>query len=98
SNGSIMMEGFAFSGTRGIRSVEISVDGGDTWQLTQLKPALSPNSWIFWNYSWQDPKPGYYRLLVRATDGTGTLQSALDQKPFPDGGTGLQEIWITVTG
>ena len=98
STQSIMMEGFAFSGTRGIRSVEISVDGGDNWRLTQLLPALSPYCWIFWNYSWQDPKSGYYRLLVRATDGTGALQSALDQKPFPDGGSGLQEISVTITG
>ena len=92
------MKGFAFAGTRGVRSVELSLDGGHTWQLARLKPALSPYSWVFWTYAWQDPKPGFYRLKVRATDGTGTLQSAIEHKPFPDGGTGLQEITFAVTG
>lgn len=94
---SMTMRGFAFAGTRGIRAVEISLDGGETWHPTQLNPALSPYSWIFWTYEWHDPKPGFYRLKVRATDGTGRVQSALEQKPFPDGGTGLQEISVTLT-
>ena len=95
---STIMKGFAFAGTRGIRAVEISMDEGDTWQQTQLSPALSPYAWVFWTFTWKNPMPGIYQLKARATDGTGVLQSALDQKPFPNGGTGLQEISVTVTG
>ena len=94
---SLMMKGFAFAGIRGIRSVELSLDGGTTWQPSELQPALSPFSWVFWNYEWSPPKPGTYRLQVRATDGTGVRQSALEQQPFPKGGAGLQEISFSVT-
>jgi len=93
-----LCKGFAFAGTRGIRSVELSIDGGETWRPTQLEPALSPYSWVFWNYRWEDPKPGVYHILARATDGTGEIQSSIEQKAYPSGATGLQGILVTVAG
>lgn len=92
------MKGFAFSGTRGIRSVEVSFDGGDHWELAHLEPAQSRSSWVFWNFMWKAPQPNRYTLVARATGGTGTLQSAVEQKPFPSGTTGLQEMVVTVHG
>jgi len=92
----LSMKGFAFAGTRGVRSVDVSVDGGETWRSAALDPPLSPYAWRFWKYTWQDPKPGLYRLQVRATDGRGVPQSPVIQKPFPHGGTGLQEISFSV--
>lgn len=91
-----LCKGFAFAGTRGVRSVELSMDGGDTWRQTQLDAALSSASWVFWNYRWKDPQPGVYPIVVRATDGTGELQSAIERKPYPSGATGLQDILVTV--
>ena len=92
----ITLRGFAFAGDRGIRSVDISLDDGETWKSAVLEPTISPYAWRFWHYTWHDPKPGDYRLRVRATDGTGVLQSSIEQKPFPNGGTGLQEISFSV--
>ncbi len=93
----VSIKGLAFAGSRGIRLVELSTDGGTTWQPTQLAPALSPYSWVFWKFTWVPPKPVDYRILARATDSTGTLQSALEQGPFPDGASGLQELIVSVT-
>lgn len=93
-----LCKGFAFAGTRGIRSVELSMDGGETWRTTELEPALSPYSWVFWKYRWLEPRPGVYRILVRAIDGTGEIQSDIEKKPFPSGSTGLLEISVTVSG
>jgi len=90
------VEGLAFAGTRGIRAVEISTDGGEHWMPTVLDAPLSFASWVFWHYDWTVPKPGRYTLVVRATDGTGALQTSIEQDPAPDGATGLDEITITV--
>ena len=91
------MKGYAFAGTRGIRSLEITTDGGQTWEPAELKPALSPYSWIFWTHEWEPRQPGDHRILARATDGTGQLQISTEQAPFPNGASGLQEVIVTVT-
>jgi hypothetical protein len=35
-----------------------------------------------------------YKLVVRATDKTGQVQTAQFAKPFPDGSSGYQEIEV----
>jgi DMSO/TMAO reductase YedYZ molybdopterin-dependent catalytic subunit len=91
-----LVQGYAFAGTRGIKQVEISTDGGETWRAADLEPELSPYSWRFWRYRWEIPKSGRYALSVRATDGTGRLQMTEEQPAFPDGAAGLHEITVTV--
>lgn len=88
--------GLAFAGTRGIKHVEISTDGGERWTPAVLHAPLSTYSWIFWHYDWRVPKGGRYSLLSRATDGTGKLQTSIEQDPAPDGASGLHEITVTV--
>ena len=90
------MQGFAFSGSRGIRQVDISTDGGNHWEPAKLAPSLSPYSWVMWSYSWIPQRPGDHRILARATDGTGQQQSSIEQPPFPDGASGLQEVIVSV--
>jgi DMSO/TMAO reductase YedYZ molybdopterin-dependent catalytic subunit len=92
----ITIKGCSFAGSRGIRQVELSTDGGTTWELAHLAPALSPYSWVFWTYSWEPSRPGDHRLLARATDGTGTLQTMEHTEPFPDGASGLPETIVSV--
>ncbi len=90
------IKGFAFAGSRNIRQVEISTNGGETWEPARLAPALSPYSWVLWSYDWTPSNPGDVRILVRATDGAGDLQTALEQKPFPDGASGLPETIVAI--
>ena len=87
----------AFAGTRGVTLVEISTDGGDRWTPATLDPPLSSAAWRFWGYDWDTSTSGRYSLAVRATDGTGRLQSSIEQDPAPDGATGLHEVTVTVT-
>ncbi len=91
-----LVQGYAFAGTRGITRVELSTDGGESWREAALEPELSPFAWRFWQYRWELPSPGRYSLVVRATDGTGRIQSSEEQAPFPDGAAGLYEITVTV--
>jgi len=90
------VKGIAFSGIRGIRKVEVSTDGGATWHQAAVEPALSPYSWVLWSYQWKIPGPGRYKLVVRATDGHGILQSPIRRDDFPDGKSGLHEITVKV--
>jgi DMSO/TMAO reductase YedYZ molybdopterin-dependent catalytic subunit len=90
------VQGLAFAGTRGIKQVELSMDEGKTWHQVVLDPEISPSAWRFWSYRWTLPAQGRYTLLVRATDGTGRPQAAVDEGPAPDGATGLHEITVTV--
>ncbi|MDP3089338.1 MAG: molybdopterin-dependent oxidoreductase [Nitrospira sp.] len=90
------VEGLAFAGVRGIRRVEISTDGGEHWMPAMLDVPLSNAAWRFWRYDWAVLNPGRHTLLVRAIDGTGKVQSSVEQDPAPDGAAGLHEITVTV--
>jgi len=96
TNGIIPIAGIAFAGDRGISKVEVSVDGGQTWNEAFIKPPLSPYSWVLWAYPWTPPGPGSYTLLVRATDGTGQLQDQTATDPYPNGATGYNQVQTSV--
>lgn len=89
--------GIAFAGNRGIQKVEISVDSGNTWNSVQLQPALSPDTWVLWTWQWTPKIPGSYTLMVRATDGTGELQTSRQQGTVPNGATGYHMVKVTVS-
>jgi hypothetical protein len=89
--------GIAFAGDRGIQRVEISADGGTSWTDAELKPALSRFSWVLWRLEWLSPGLGSFDLTVRATDGTGAIQTATRQDPAPDGATGWHAIRVEVS-
>lgn len=85
--------GIAHAGDRGIKRVELSVDGGRTWLEARLVPPLSANSWTLWSLRWAAPRGGQFVLKVRATDGLDRVQVAEARQSFPDGATG----WHTAT-
>jgi DMSO/TMAO reductase YedYZ molybdopterin-dependent catalytic subunit len=92
----IEVGGIAFAGFRGIQKVEVSTNGGITWQAAQLKPALSKDSWVFWAYQWRPTKSGNYKITARATDGTSSTQNSEKQGTVPNGATGYHQITVIV--
>jgi len=96
-NSSLPIAGVAFAGDRGISKVEVSTDGGNTWNTAQLKPPKSPYSWVLWAYQWTPTTTGTQTIIVRATDGTGQLQDSTQNQPFPNGATGYNSIEVNVT-
>ncbi len=93
--GSADIAGIAFAGDRGIAKVEVSTDGGRTWEAAEMKEPFSPFSWVLWRKVWTPSQSGDYRLKVRATDGTGTVQTAQYAPPDPDGAAGYHEVKAT---
>jgi DMSO/TMAO reductase YedYZ molybdopterin-dependent catalytic subunit len=70
----VSIRGFAFSGAPDIARVEISDDGGATWQRATLDPRHAPHAWRLWSYRWTPKRAGRATLLARATDSRGITQ------------------------
>jgi DMSO/TMAO reductase YedYZ molybdopterin-dependent catalytic subunit/mono/diheme cytochrome c family protein len=68
------IRGVAFSGERGIRSVEVSLDGGASWRPAALRgPDLGPNAWRTFELQ-ATLRPGKHSVCSRATDTAGDVQ------------------------
>ena len=94
-DGALPLGGIAWAGPRGISKVEVRVDQGQ-WAVAELRtPAISPLTWVQWRYNWK-ATPGSHTVDVRATDGTGALQTSFSSDPGPEGATGIDSAQITL--
>ncbi len=59
--------GAAWSGGQDIAFVQVSVDGGKTWQLARLLPPQAAYAWRFWEFPWLVTQTGTYTLMARPT-------------------------------
>ncbi|MBA3634837.1 MAG: molybdopterin-dependent oxidoreductase [Rubrobacteraceae bacterium] len=87
--------GIAWAPHRGIEKVEVSTDGGQTWNTARLAKQLAEDTWRLYAYDW-DASPGDYTIQVRATDGNSETQTASEASPHPSGATGYHTIDVTV--
>jgi DMSO/TMAO reductase YedYZ molybdopterin-dependent catalytic subunit len=95
SSGKNPIGGIAWAPHRGIEKVEVSTDGGETWNTARLAKQLAADTWRQYVYDWE-AKPGDYTIQVRATDGNGETQTASKAPPHPSGATGYHTIDVTV--
>jgi DMSO/TMAO reductase YedYZ molybdopterin-dependent catalytic subunit len=72
--GSHKVQGRAWSGMGMIKRVEVSVDGGKTWNDAHLEEPVERWLWVRWSWLWEVDKPGAYQIMARATDETGRVQ------------------------
>jgi hypothetical protein len=103
----VMMQGIAFGGLRGVSKVEVTTDGGKTWQPATITAKPSPQSWVLWEFLWTPPANGNYMLGVRCYEGNGTLstteanasggtlQPTKEEANFPSGAAGVHFIAVT---
>ena len=65
---SVVVSGVAAHGKGcGVTKVEVSTDGGTTWNTAKGTSQ--------WNYSWTPPKDGSYTIRTRATDNAGNIET-----------------------
>lgn len=91
--GTVQFGGIAFAGARRISGVELSWDGGRSWQPAELQAEFSPYAWRFWQLS-TSIAAGHYNVKVRARDGEGTLQSSKSAPTLPNGADGYHTITL----
>jgi DMSO/TMAO reductase YedYZ molybdopterin-dependent catalytic subunit len=94
ANKRVPIAGIAFGGDKGISKVEVSTDGGITWKTAKIKEPLSRYTWILWTTGFIPEKVENYKVIVRATDKNGEVQSSELNNPFPDGATGYHTISV----
>jgi DMSO/TMAO reductase YedYZ molybdopterin-dependent catalytic subunit len=89
------VSGVAYAGLRGIKRVEFSSDGGQTWRDAEfVEPAAGQDTWLRWRGSFSYATGTPVTLVARATDGVGDVQDEAFALPEPNGGTGWQHVAI----
>ena len=76
------------AGPRASSGVEVSVDDGP-WEAAMLATAIGDQTWVQWRFDWSASSGRRHRIAVRATDGTGEVQTAQRTRPDPDGARGI---------
>ncbi len=71
--GRVRLEGRAWSGWAPIERVEVSTDGGGTWDRAELGDPPGPAAWSPWAFEWE-AQAGDHVLSARATDASGRSQ------------------------
>nr|WSX54421.1 molybdopterin-dependent oxidoreductase [Streptomyces sp. NBC_00974] len=94
--GRVAVAGVAWAQHRGIARVEVRVDAG-RWREARLGQADGNDTWRQWVWQWE-ATPGRHVLEVRATDGTGAVQTGERAGVVPDGATGWHAVSVSVSG
>lgn len=95
--GRVPVAGVAWAPDRGISKVEVAVDG--EWREATLSTPISDATWVQWLYAWDASAagPGSHVVEVRATDGTGSVQTSDRTPPAPNGARGYHGIRLSVS-
>jgi sulfane dehydrogenase subunit SoxC len=96
--GPTILAGRAWSGWGPIERVEVSVDGGETWDDAELGEPRGEFAWRGWSYEWH-AEPGEVELSCRATDSTGRTQPSTADWNY-DGfcNNSVQRVRVVVRG
>ena len=93
-----VVHGIAMAGERTVELVEVSPDGGATWEEATLTSRSEPNVWCTWSHPWSLPASGRYEILARATDSAGDVQPQKDEgRDLYDGRTGWHSVPVDVS-
>jgi sulfite oxidase len=72
-----VIRGAAWAGEADITKVEISTDGGASWNVAQLAKDHAKYAWRLWSYHWKPARSGDTVIFSRATDSQGRVQPEL---------------------
>jgi DMSO/TMAO reductase YedYZ molybdopterin-dependent catalytic subunit len=75
ANSNVCVRGAAWACDAEIGKVELSTNGGATWNEAKLIGESILNAWQLWQFDWQTPsQAGKQTLIARATDSVGRTQ------------------------
>jgi DMSO/TMAO reductase YedYZ molybdopterin-dependent catalytic subunit len=70
----VSVRGMAWDGGHGITKVEVSTDGGKTWEPARLKKDYGRYSWRQFEYKFTTAAKGELTIVAKATNGAGHTQ------------------------
>jgi DMSO/TMAO reductase YedYZ molybdopterin-dependent catalytic subunit len=95
-SGERRLAGIAYAGDRGLRTVEFTVDDGATWRPTSLlEPMPGRDAMVRWEGTFPLPPGQRLTITIRATDGTGAVQTDEFQLPQPNGASGRHQVSVS---
>jgi DMSO/TMAO reductase YedYZ molybdopterin-dependent catalytic subunit len=92
--GTVAIAGVAWDQHVGIAGVQVKIDD-DPWVDATLARVASVDTWLQWVYQWPATK-GNHRVMVRAINAKGKIQTSALASPVPNGSTGLHTISVGV--
>lgn len=69
-----LVYGAAWAGEADVTGVDVSTDGGRSWEPATLTGDAKPFCWRFWEFEWKSPPAGKAVLMARAADSQGRTQ------------------------
>ena len=72
--GRIVVLGAAYGGESDVDRVDLSLDGGASWEPAEFIGPHEPFAWRQWQFLWTVRNPGSYTVMARAVDTQGRLQ------------------------
>jgi len=90
----VLLAGIALDRSRPITRVEVSTDGGNSWQIADQNQPSSPHEWTLWRYRWTPKDAGNYKLLARAVS-DGEIQD-INKHDRMNGQSGVLKIDVVL--
>src|SRR6266550_1451441 len=91
----VRVHGAAWTSDGEITKVEVSTNGGASWNEANLIGKAVSNAWRLWDFEWHTPsKPGKQTLVASATDSHGRSQPV---EHDPDRGTYMINQLLPIT-
>ncbi|MBL7995346.1 molybdopterin-dependent oxidoreductase [bacterium] len=82
--GNHVIRGVALNGKNKIDKIDISLDGGETWNEADIEQTESSYVWSLWHFDIGGRK-GKIEVVCRATNEHGETQDETKRLPFPSG-------------
>ena len=73
--GQVAVAGFAWAGETAIAKVDVSIDGGATWQPARLTGQAVKYAWRRFEFAFDATRQDTHTILSRATDANGQAQT-----------------------
>jgi DMSO/TMAO reductase YedYZ molybdopterin-dependent catalytic subunit len=90
----VLLAGIALDRSQPIQRVEVSTDGGNSWQIADQNKPESPHEWTLWRHHWTPKEAGKYKLLARAVTDRDTQD--IEKRDRMNGQSGVLKIEVTL--
>ena len=99
ANSNVLVKGVAFDSGHGIKEVLISLDGGKTWENSELEHELSPHAFRVFKFQFKAKTKGKVTIMAKAINTLGEAQPFAHEIQWNHGGykyNGIDSVTITV--